>query len=186
MIILFGAAGSGKSLQGRKLSEDYGWRWLSVGQLLREKQDQILVQQMRAGGLVDDEYVVKMMHEAIMEAEQAEVEAVLDGYPRDEWQAQWLVEHGDSAKIDGAIILQVSEEELWRRLEERGREDDTKEAIERRWEIFRATIAKMQQILEGAGVKFAEINGEGTVEEVAERIRAALHGWGVVQKREEE
>ena len=32
MFILFGPAGSGKSLQGQILAEKYGWRWLSIGQ----------------------------------------------------------------------------------------------------------------------------------------------------------
>ena len=36
MIILFGPAGSGKSTQGRLLADKFGWKWLSVGQVLRD------------------------------------------------------------------------------------------------------------------------------------------------------
>ena len=36
MIILFGLAGSGKGTQGKALSEIFGWRWLSVGEAIRE------------------------------------------------------------------------------------------------------------------------------------------------------
>ena len=36
MVIFFGPAGSGKSTQGRIVADKYGWRWLSVGQVLRD------------------------------------------------------------------------------------------------------------------------------------------------------
>ena len=137
MIILFGAAGSGKSLQGQRLAENHGWEWLSVGQLLRNRHDPELEAIMLKGELVPDDLVVRMMHEAAEEALAAgKPNVVLDGYPRDEWQAKWIVDNGDVEKIQGAIILRVSHDELWRRLEERGREDDTRESIEKRWGLF--------------------------------------------------
>ena len=42
---------------------------------------------------------------------------------------------------DDAIIFDVSREELWRRLELRGRADDTREPIERRWRIIEQNIS---------------------------------------------
>ena len=35
MIVLMGMAGSGKGTQGKALSEIFGWRWLSVGEAIR-------------------------------------------------------------------------------------------------------------------------------------------------------
>ena len=136
MIALFGPAGSGKTLQGNILAEKYGWKWLSVGQLLRDQNNPAMNETMKAGELVDDNFVVNMMHDAMKAAEYAETEAIIDGYPRDEYQARWMVEHGDTANLDGAIILNVPHEELWKRLEERGRADDKTDAIEKRWQIF--------------------------------------------------
>ena len=66
MIILFGAAGSGKSLQGQKLAEKYDWRWMSVGQLLRDCKDPELEKTMLKGELVSDEFVVNIMHREII------------------------------------------------------------------------------------------------------------------------
>jgi adenylate kinase len=37
MIILFGPAGSGKSVQGKILAQKYGWEWMSVGHMLLDK-----------------------------------------------------------------------------------------------------------------------------------------------------
>ena len=180
MFILFGPAGSGKSLQGQLLAEKYGWRWLSVGQLLRDQHNPVLDKTMKEGGLVDDNFVVNMMHDAIKDAEYAEQNAILDGYPRDVWQAEWLVEHGDLEGVEGAIILNVSQDELWKRLEARGRVDDKKEAIERRWGIFEQTISEMSKILESQGLKVVRIDGVGEIEEITARIEAVLREWGTI------
>ena len=63
MIIFFGPAGSGKSTQGRIIADKYGWRWLSVGQVLRDtgEFDEIL----KKGELVDDKEVVNLMNKQI-------------------------------------------------------------------------------------------------------------------------
>ena len=180
MFILFGPAGSGKSLQGQILAEKYGWRWLSVGQLLRDQKNPALDKIMKEGGLVDDNFVVNMMHDAIKEAEYAEQNAILDGYPRDVWQAEWLVEHGDLKNVEGAIILNVTKEELWKRLEARGRVDDKKDAIEKRWGIFEQTIATMSEILEKQGLKIERIDGVGSIEQITERIEEVLRKWSTI------
>jgi adenylate kinase len=180
MFILFGPAGSGKSLQGQRLAEKYGWRWLSVGQLLRDQKNPVLDKTMKEGGLVDDYFVVNMMHDAMKDAEYAGQDAILDGYPRDVWQAEWLVEHGDLENIDGAIILDVPQKELWKRLEARGRVDDKKDAIEKRWSIFEQTIASMSEIIGKEGVKIEKINGVGEIEQITVRIEEVLRKWGII------
>ena len=181
MIILFGAAGSGKSVQGQKLSEKYGWRWMSVGQMLRECADESMKEIMLTGGLVDDNFVVKMMHDAMEEELNAGRNGILDGYPRNQWQAHWIVENGDDRFIDGAIILDVDHEELRKRLNSRGRADDTDEAIQRRWALFDSTISEMGELLMTRGVKIARVNGKGSIDEVTERIENKLRDWKVIE-----
>ena len=186
MIILFGAAGSGKSLQGQILAEKYNWEWLSVGQLLRNRHDPELEAIMLTGELVPDELVVRMMHAAADEALAAgKGNVILDGYPRDEWQAQWVVDNGDAEKIQGAIVLKVSHDELWHRLQERGREDDTRESIEKRWNLFEQTIYSMSETLKGAGVPIIEVNGEGAIEEITGRIEKVLSDWSIINTQTE-
>lgn len=180
MITLFGPAGSGKTLQGQILAEKYGWRWLSVGQLLRDQDNPEMNAVMKSGELVDDNFVVNMMHEAMHKVKTEVPNAIIDGYPRDEFQAKWIVEHGDIDLIEGAIILCVSHEELWHRLEERGRADDKKEAIEKRWEIYEEMIAMIRDIYKKESVKISLIDGVGTVEEVTARIEQVLHNWGTI------
>ena len=180
MIALFGPAGSGKTLQGNILAEKYGWKWLSVGQLLRDQDNPAMNELMKKGELVDDNFVVNMMNDAIKAAEYAELEAIIDGYPRDEFQARWMVEHGDVENLDGAIILNVPREELWKRLEERGRADDKVGAIEKRWQIFEDMIKMIREVFGEAGIKLVEVDGVGSVEEITERIETVLKSWGKI------
>ena len=81
MIVFFGPAGAGKSVQGQMLAARNGWRWLSAGQLLRDTRDPELFAQMRTGGLVNPEKVNKLIGEALGRAKDID-RVVLDGYPR--------------------------------------------------------------------------------------------------------
>lgn len=171
MIIFFGPAGSGKSTQGRIIADKYGWRWLSVGQVLRDtgKFDEIL----KRGELVDDETVVDLMNKEIEFAEAEGMEVVLDGYPRDTKQTEIMLASENEhffEKIAGAIVLEVPKEELWKRIEERGRADDTKEVVEKRFDIFEQNICSILPLLEKKNVKIARVDGVGDFEEVTKRI----------------
>ena len=53
MIVFFGPAGAGKSVQGNLLAARNDWRWLGAGQLLRDSKDPELLAQMSTGQLVD-------------------------------------------------------------------------------------------------------------------------------------
>ena len=65
MIVFFGPAGAGKSVQGQILAARFGWRWLSAGQLLRDSKDIEVLKQMRTGNLVTTETVNRLMGEAL-------------------------------------------------------------------------------------------------------------------------
>ena len=162
------------------MANKYGWRWMSIGQLLSDLNDPEITAIQNRGELVPDELVVNLMHGEMMKEVEAGRNAILDGYPRDQWQADWIVDHGDNKYIDGAIIFDVSRDELWHRLELRGRSDDTREAIEKRWAIVEQNIYTMVERLEGAGVKIAHIDGEGAIEEITKRIEKVLGEWNII------
>ena len=86
MVILFGLAGSGKSTQGQILAKKYDMEWLSVGQVLREtgKFDATL----EKGELVDDDVVIKIMKAKIESVKKYGKDIILDGFPRDKYQAR--------------------------------------------------------------------------------------------------
>ena len=168
MIILFGLAGSGKGTQGKALSEIFGWRWLSVGQAIRDTGE--YKEYTDAGKLVPDEEVIKIMNRQIAKAEAEGFDVVLDGYPRDLHQAEWMMQNM-AEKIDGAIVLEVPKEELFERLALRGRDDDqSREAIEQRFAIFEQNICSILPLLESKNIEIRRVDGTGTVEEVTARL----------------
>lgn len=171
MIILFGLAGSGKSTQGRILAEKYGWRWLSVGQVLRDtgKFDEIL----ESGELVDDDVVIRLMTEKILEAESEGKNVILDGYPRDIYQTEWIVKNM-AEKIDGAIVFKVPKDELEKRIMKRGRSDDTKEALAKRFAIVEQNIYSMLELMRGKGIVIMDVDGVGSFDEVTKRLDTTI------------
>ena len=168
MIILFGLAGSGKGTQGKALSEIFGWRWLSVGQAIREAGSYKDI--IDKGNLIPDEDVIKLMNHQIEKAEAEGFDVILDGYPRSEVQAAWMMSH-IANKIDGAIVLDVPKEELYDRLALRGRDDDKeRESIDRRFEIFEQNICSILPLLEEKNIPIVHVDGVGPVEEVTARL----------------
>ena len=168
MIILFGLAGSGKGTQGKALSEIFGWRWLSVGEAIRQTggYEEII----NNGGLIPDEDVIKLMDKQIRKAEDEGFDLILDGYPRDLNQAEYMMQNMAN-KIDGAIILEVPKEELYERLALRGRDDDKEKAsIDRRFEIFEQNISSIIPLLETNQIPIERVNGVGKIEEVTARL----------------
>lgn len=181
MIVLFGPAGSGKSSQGRRLAEKYGMEWLSVGQVIRDtgRFNEVTDR----GELVETGVVMGLMRERILAAKARGQEVVLDGYPRDIEQAEILVKEGTIKEIKLAVVIEVPEEELLRRLMKRGRKDDVTEVILRRFEVFKENMGGILRLLSEEGVRVVRILGTGTMEEVTERISQAMEAGGVVAGR---
>lgn len=168
MIILFGLAGSGKGTQGKALSEIFGWKWLSVGEAIRQTggYENIINQ----GKLIPDDDVIKIMDRQITKAEDEGFDVILDGYPRDKYQAEYITA-SMADKIDGAIVLEVPKEELFERLALRGRDDDKEEeSIKRRFEVFEQNIDAILPLLKEKGIPIEYVNGVGKIEEVTERL----------------
>lgn len=168
MIILFGLAGSGKGTQGKALSEIFGWRTISVGEAIRQtgEYDEII----NHGNLIPDDDVIKIMDKQIAKIESEGFDIILDGYPRNAYQAEYIVQTM-ADKIDGAIILEVPKEELYNRLALRGRADDLeRESINRRFEIIEQNIDQILSLLQTKNIPVERVSGLGKVEEVTARL----------------
>lgn len=176
-IILFGPPGSGKGTQSERLIEKYGFKHLSTGDLLRSeiaRQTPLGIEAknfMDKGHLVPDEVVIGMISSALDENPGAKG-FLFDGFPRTEAQAEALdkllkLKH---TEIGAVLALDVSEEELVKRLLNRGltsgRSDDTNE------EIIRARITEYHKKTSAVAEhykkydKVAYVKGEGSVDEI--------------------
>jgi adenylate kinase len=180
MIVFFGPAGAGKSVQGQMLAARNGWRWLSAGQLLRDTHDIELIKEMQTGKLVDVQKVNALMGDALKRAQNID-RVILDGFPRQLSQAKWLVDtqpdHGRSIKL--IVVLEVPKSELLKRIEVRGRIDDTPEAVDERLRIYRTEIYPILTYLTEQGINVAHIDGTGTVGQVHDRIMEELAAHGL-------
>jgi len=118
-IILLGAPGSGKGIEGRKLSEKYNIFYFSIGDYFREKakEESELGKEIKNyinnGEFVPDETTLKILEEDLPKGKGI----ILDGFPRNLLQAESLEK--EKFRIDHVILLDVSEEVLIYRIQTR-------------------------------------------------------------------
>lgn len=175
MIIFFGPAGSGKSVQGQILAARQGWRWLSAGQLLRDTHDSEVLQAMQGGALIDYEKMNAVIGTALDSASNIS-KVILDGFPRSIEQARWLIENQPNYKrfINVVFVLDVPKEELLKRLKLRGRADDNEEAINERLNIYDQEINPILDYFKEKHINIIHINGVGSVEQIHSRVIEGL------------
>jgi len=180
MIVFFGPAGAGKSIQGQILAARQNWRWLSAGQILRDAHDAEINAYMQKGELIPHTVTNRIMGESIQKAGDID-RIILDGFPRQIEQAQWLIdsqpEHGRA--IDLVVVLEVPREELLSRLSIRGRADDTPEAIDQRLRDYRQVMYPILGYFTEQHIPVVHIDGVGTVGEIHDRIFAEIQSRGI-------
>jgi adenylate kinase len=180
-LILFGPPGSGKGTQSDKLVAKYGLIHLSTGNLLREEISQKTPLGLEAknfmdkGQLVPDEVVIGMIDSSLEHHKDA-TGFLFDGFPRNVAQAQALDKLLELKKteINLMLALEVSEEELVKRLLNRGktsgRSDDNDElVIRKRFAVYSNDTTPVAEHYKKAR-KFQSVKGEGTVDEIFSSI----------------
>ena len=173
MILLFGAPGAGKSMQGQMLAARQGWKWLSTGEMLRQSTDEEVIRTLKSGELVSDELTYQVFEQAVQDARDKNyANIIVDGFPRTKEQAAWLDGYMErmGEEIDIVIALEVPESEIMTRLEKRGRMGDTPEAIAKRMTIYRQKMYPVLGTFAEAGVKIVHLDGTGPAGEVHDRI----------------
>jgi len=122
-LILLGPPGSGKGTQGERLQADFRLPYYATGDILRAavrdgtKLGREAKEYMDRGDLVPDEVIIAMISERIESAEAADG-FILDGFPRTTAQAEALDAEVEELgrRLTAAILIEVSDEEVVRRL----------------------------------------------------------------------
>jgi adenylate kinase len=183
-LILFGPPAAGKGTQAKRLVENRGMVQLSTGDMLRaavasgsplgKRVEKIMAE----GGLVSDDIVIALIEERLAEAEAAGG-AIFDGFPRTLAQAQALdiMLEGRGSRIDLVIRLKVDDAALLTRIAgrfaESGRPDDNPETFAVRLAAYNDQTAPLLPYYQNQN-KLVEVDGMGTVDEVAAAIDEAL------------
>lgn len=179
MILLFGPTGAGKSMQGQMLAVRMGWKWLSTGEMLRNSNDPAIIQILKSGDLVSDAVTFEVFNEAIGDAKARQYgNVIVDGFPRTKVQAEWLAKYleKNDEHIDSVVVLEVPEAEIMKRLEKRGRMEDTPETIAKRMTIYRQKMYPVLGIFAEQGIKIVHLDGTGTAGEVHDRLYGEVVG----------
>ena len=190
-IIVIGRSGSGKGTQIGLLKEFLQENNESVyhfesGNLFREmiKGDGYTSDQLREilkkGELVPDFFTDWLMVNNLNNnLENNHQFLILDGYPRTITQAQTLHQalsfYGRHEEVV-VIHVDVSEDEVRRRMIERGRRDDIDmKAVENRIKFHnQKVLPTLAYLREQGNYSIIDINGEGDIDDIQESIRMAL------------
>ena len=178
-LAIFGRQGAGKGTQSQRIVDAYGVVHVSTGDMLRaaiaaETEMGLTAQKiMDAGGLVDDETMIGIVAERLSQPDIIERGVLLDGFPRTPAQADELVAILGDRTIDAAINLEVSVEEVTARMIERGRDDDTPEAIAKRLGLYESQTRPLLDWFAARGL-LLEVDGLGAEDEVFGRMQSAL------------
>ena len=183
-LLLLGPPGAGKGTQALLLVEELGVPKISTGDMLRAAVaagtpvGRQAKEHMDAGRLVPDDVVIGVAEERLRQPDAARG-FVLDGFPRTAAQAAALdaLLQRLGVKLERCVALGVDEDELVERLLKRarieGRSDDNEESIRTRMQEYRRKTQPLIDHYRKAGV-LAEVDGQGSVDEVAKRIQEAL------------
>jgi adenylate kinase len=202
-ILIMGPQGAGKGTQSRRIADEYGVEHVTTGGALRANKQKDISHldleydtpgaYMEAGELVPDAVVDAIVEAALDEADGF----VLDGYPRNADQAAALDGMTD---LDVVLVLDISRETSVERLTGRRvdpetgenyhvefdvpddeavrerlvqREDDTREAVETRLDVFEdETAPVIDRYRDHEG--YVEVDGEQSPDGVWADIRTAI------------
>ena len=177
-IVILGGPGAGKGTQATRVADRFKLRHISSGDLLRAEvaSQSPLGKQvegiLKEGKLVPDETILKLISEALAEEETTKRGGwILDGYPRTADQAEAFedVLSRNRETVEAVIYLQVDTDILVSRLTNRGRADDTPEAVRKRLKVYDKEIKLLLGFYE-LRYDVHQIDGSKSIEEVTDDI----------------
>ncbi len=197
-ILILGAPGAGKGTQSARIAEEFDVEHVTTGDALRankhmETEYGTPASYMDEGELVPDAVVNEIVQAALAEADGY----VLDGYPRNLSQAEYL---DDITDLDVVLYLDVAEDELVGRLTGRRldpetgdiyhveynpaedeavkerlvqRDDDTEETVRERLRVYHENTEPVIEHYDETG-ELVRIDGEQTPDEVWDEIKETV------------
>lgn len=184
VVYILGGPGAGKGTQSTHLVQDYGFKHLSAGDLLREEQDregsqygQMIKDYIKDGKIVPMEVTVTLLKNAM----QRELDSgkktrfLIDGFPRKMDQAVFFEQTVCPSQC--TIFLDCPEDVMLKRLLNRGltsgRSDDNEESIKKRFRTFVETSMPVVDMFEKED-KVIKVLATGSEHDVYTRLVKAL------------
>ncbi len=185
-IVIFGAPGSGKGTQSERLIDRYGLHHISTGEVLRDhikrgtELGKIADSYISKGQLIPDELMVEVLADIFKQNPETTAKGVIfDGFPRTIAQAEALskmLEQYDT-EVHAVVGLEVDEDELIRRMLERGkasgRSDDNIDTIRQRLAVYHNQTAPLRDYYIEKG-RYHAIDGNGDLDRISNDIASRL------------
>ena len=170
-IVMLGGPGSGKSTYTEYLIRHFRINHIYPGGMLRKEVEnnteigKRVKEILAKGQFVPNDIVLDLIKKSVSESPNG---YVLDGWPRYMQQVRDM--EASNIGVDFAVYLDVSREEVLKRLLARGRADDTEEIINNRIDLYkRETGPVVEYFRDKQG--FLEIKAQGdTAENIANNI----------------
>ena len=170
-IVMLGGPGSGKSTYTEYLIRHFQINHIYPGGMLRKEVEnnteigKRVKEILAKGQFVPNDIVLDLIKKSVSESPTG---YVLDGWPRYMQQVRDM--EASNIGVDFAVYLDVSREEVLKRLLARGRADDTEEIINNRIDLYkRETGPVVEYFRDKQG--FLEIKAQGdTAENIANNI----------------
>ena len=183
-LLIMGPPGAGKGTQAKLIAEHYGIPAISTGDIFRamKTSDTPLAGEVRAilecGGYVSDEITNEIVKDRLAQSD-CDAGFLLDGYPRTLQQVETLDNYlaESDRPLDAVISLVADTDEVVARLLKRaeidGRADDNEETIRVRLQVYAEQTEPLLEVYRSRG-GLVEVDGLGPIDEVSERVFAAL------------
>jgi len=177
-LLFLGPPGAGKGTQANLFCKKYGLDHLSTGDLLRDEVSSRSIlgikaaEAMNKGELVSDELVLSIVERRL---ENINKGWLLDGFPRNVNQANSLKKLLEriNQPLEAVISIKIADDDLIKRLLERGREDDNEEVIANRLKIYREKTSPLIDLYTKQGI-LVGIDGNADIDVVFSCIEKAL------------
>jgi len=176
IVFVIGGPGCGKGTQCKRIVQNFKYQSFSTGDLLRQyvkdKKEgyEEIENQMKEGKLISSTTLMKVLKEYIVHSRNKKI--LVDGYPRNQENIDvWEKEMKDLVEVKGALYIEVSNEEMKKRLLGRneGRADDNEETIAKRLTTFEKETKPIVEYFEKQG-NLIKIDGMKTVDEISKEI----------------
>ncbi len=184
-VLMIAPPGAGKGTQGALIAAHFGIPHIATGELLRDHVarrtalGQAVQTYLDRGELVPDQIVLDMVREAVIAAKAAGGGYVLDGIPRNMYQARalYLIARELGMTADVALHLQADDAELMRRLIARAalehRSDDTADIIAQRLALYHEVTSPILSWYRDRGI-LVSVDAMRSAQQVGREILAAL------------
>lgn len=182
VVFVLGGPGVGKGTQCSKLVQECDFVHISAGDLLRDERQragspygELIDHYIREGKIVPYEITITLLFNKMKE-NPGKTRFLIDGFPRNVEQGIAFEMNVCGSKM--VLFFECEEDVMMKRLMGRsqssGRTDDNVESIKKRFRTFQESTVPVREFYNSMG-KLRAINCSGSVEEVYERTKSAVH-----------